>query len=66
MNNPCLAKLKPGEPFFVLRGQDLLAPDLVKDWVGKAAVHGASDAKLQMAWADAHAMEQWPNRKFPD
>lgn len=30
--NSCLAKASPNEPVFVLRGQDILAPDLIDLW----------------------------------
>lgn len=41
-----LAKLRPGEPYFLLIGRDLLAPALVKKW---------ADDNRQRAWADFDA-----------
>lgn len=62
----CLAKLKPGEPYFVLRGQDTLAPDLVREWASFAAADGCPQEKLDDANRIADAMEAWPHRKAPD
>jgi hypothetical protein len=62
----CLTKVKPGEPIFVLRGQDMLAPDLVRLWADYAARHGCDPAKVAEAYACATAMEHWPTRKYPD
>lgn len=31
-NDSCLAKVREDEPIFVLRGQDVLAPDIVRAW----------------------------------
>lgn len=62
----CLDKLKPGEPFFVLRAQDKLAPTLVRDWALMAKLNGAPDEKILEAQETAAEMENWPNRKFPD
>lgn len=62
----CLSNVKPGEPIFVLRAQDKLAPELIRDWAIKAHINGASDDKVNEALATANAMEDWPVRKYPD
>lgn len=62
----CLDKLKPGEPFFVLRAQDLLAPILVDQWAAMAKAGGTPQAKVDEARATADAMAGWPERKHPD
>jgi hypothetical protein len=42
--NPCLAKLRPGEPFFVLLGRDKQAPNAVMTWANdRQAAEGKSD-----------------------
>ncbi|PWC48150.1 hypothetical protein TSA6c_17090 [Azospirillum sp. TSA6c] len=42
--NPCLQKLRPGEPFFVLLGRDRNAAEAVRCWAGlREADRGASD-----------------------
>jgi hypothetical protein len=59
-------KAQGDEPLFILRGQDKLAPTLVRIWCELAALHGASDAKLTEAYNCAYDMEAWQDRKFPD
>lgn len=65
-HDSCLDKLHPGEPFFVLRAQDRLAPSLVELWVELATRHGLSEAKQNEALDTAVQMRDWPSRKFPD
>lgn len=62
----CLEKLHPGEPFFVLRGQDRLAPMMVSLWTALAQLHGMNREKINEALDTAAAMENWPKRKYPD
>jgi len=58
--------LLPGEPFFLLRAQDLLAPILLRIWADLARIHGASADKVGGAREIANQMEDWPDRKWPD
>lgn len=58
--------IAPGEPVFVLRAQDILAPSIVRIWAHAAAVCRASDEKVASALDIAEAMEDWPTRKVPD
>lgn len=71
----CLGKADPNEPVFVLRGQDLLAPIVVRIWAGMltlaAKVTGARKAKAmkrkaQAALDLADRMDAWRDRKLPD
>lgn len=62
----CIAKASDDEPVFVLRAQDLLAPQLVRLWAERADLHGCGPEKVEEAYKLADAMERWPNRKFPD
>lgn len=70
----CWDKAAEDEPLFVLRGQDMLAPALVREWARQFAVHAAAqdiDAagwlpKFLEAMQVAHQMEQWPGRRLPD
>lgn len=66
----CLEKLQPGEPFFVLRAQDKLAPALVTLWTRLARLHGCPESKLLEAGDTAYRMESWAEQtgcsKFPD
>lgn len=51
-----------GEPVFLLRAQDVTAPDVVRFWA----------RQLQNSWVRKEAlriadeMERWPHRKEPD
>lgn len=67
LDDACLLKLLDGEPFFVLRGQDLLAPDLVAEWASRAVIQGGTteQGKLDEAVATIACMLQWPNRRLP-
>lgn len=62
----CLEKLQPGEPFFVLRAQDMLAPFVVRYWAEVARLEGIPEEKYIEALATADEMEKWPHRKMPD
>lgn len=67
LTDSCLMKAADDEPIFVLRAQDLLASQLVRDWAQRAAMFIGNDApKVREAWALADAMDQWPTRKYPD
>lgn len=61
-----LAKVAVDEPIFVLRGQDRLAPALVRAWAYLAEAHGCTVEKVADAIACAAAMDDWPLRKWPD
>jgi hypothetical protein len=62
----CLAKLKPGEPFFVLRAQDILASAGVRVWAARAKASGTPEHKVIEAIRTADEMEKWEPRKYPD
>lgn len=64
----CLDKVADDEPIFVLRAQDITAPDVVRFWIRNALDQGAhiDPEKLTHAWACIDAMEAWPMRKLPD
>jgi hypothetical protein len=66
LKSGCISKAADNEPLFVLRAQDMLAPELVREWAVRAAEHECSVAKVNEAFALADKMEAWPNRKFPD
>lgn len=63
--NSCLNKAADDEPVFVLRGQDMCAPQHVRDWADHAELRGCAPEKVAEARALANAMEQWPTRKWP-
>lgn len=59
-----LAKVAEDEPIFVLRAQDLTAPDTIMAWIAKNPE--LPKDKLAEALRCAQAMRQWPKRKMPD
>lgn len=58
-NYDCLAKLKPDEPYFVLRAQDVLAPKSVRDWGARLCVHSPGNQKAGEAFELAGRMDAW-------
>ena len=77
MMRATLAKLKPDEPFFVLRASDKTAPAIVREWAKRFHAHhtkagttgyelAKSIEKHTSALEIADAMEAWPDRKQPD
>ncbi len=62
----CLGKARPDEPVFVLRGQDILAADLVAEWARQAEAHSGPTDKTREALRLSRQMRAWPNRKMPD
>jgi hypothetical protein len=62
----CREKLAPGEPYFILRAQDMLAPEHVESWAIEAELNGCPTAKVADARAIAKAMRAWRNCKLPD
>ena len=65
----CLDKVKPGEPIFVLRAQDKLAPSIVEEWAHQAETRGAPVDKVNEAYDCARAMRDWARSngcKYPD
>ena len=64
--NSCINKTADNESIFVLRSQDLLAPTLVRLWADRAASAGCPTDKVEEARRLADAMDQWPNRRYPN
>lgn len=67
-----LAKAHDDEPVFLLRGQDILAADLVEKWAIHASImvpnSGGKDMakKVDEAKLIANLMRRWPIHKNPD
>jgi hypothetical protein len=58
----CLGKAADDEPLFILRAQDMLAPDLVRRWARLAAMQtpgGTGTEKTKEALDLANQMEEW-------
>ncbi len=58
------------EPVFLLRGQDVFAPDSVRLWADQAETAGASPEIVASARAQADRMDRWQadirGGKIPD
>jgi hypothetical protein len=55
----------PGEPLFVLRGQDKTAPGVVLDWI-RENFETAPEPKLREAFDQALRMRAYPYRRTAD
>lgn len=55
-----------GEPVFLLRGQDRLAPWLVALYGVLVRLSGGDKEIARRSLAQARAMRAWPRRKWPD
>lgn len=62
--------LMKGEPVFMLRARDILAPDTVRFWAGQITmIQGEGSLKAREALQLANDMEAWQQsqaRKIPD
>jgi hypothetical protein len=56
---PCYDKAADEEPLFVLRAQDMLAPEMVREWAYRAKVMGTPIEKIDEARRCADQMEDW-------
>lgn len=64
LRNPCVRKLETGEPFFVLRGQDITAAEFVSAWADENR-GTLDDDKFTEAHGIAGRMRAWPRRRNP-
>ena len=65
----CYENAADDEPLFVLRAQDVLAPEIVREWAFRAAAAGVPAQKVEQARRDADAMEDYQTthrKKVPD
>ena len=66
-NYPLLAKAADDEELFVLRAQDLSAPQTVAFWIAQNITNdNCSDAKLREALEAALQMRRWKRRREAD
>jgi hypothetical protein len=63
--DPVVRDLAPNEPFFILRGSDLLADYLVELWARNAETHGCNPKLVQAAREKAREMRAFGPRKYP-
>lgn len=62
-------KIPSDEPVFLIRGQDLIAPKVLRFYAAHAAGAGASDELVMAVLCHAREMEAWQRlcaRKVPD
>lgn len=66
----CYNKAAMDEPLFVLRAQDILAPELVREWAHRAKAKGTPQTKVDEALQLADRMVEWQDAtdhvKVPD
>lgn len=55
----CYDKAADDEPLFVLRAQDMLGPEMVREWAYRAKVMGVPSEKIDEARRCADEMEDW-------
>ena len=63
--DPVVRDLAPNEPFFILRGSDLLADYLVEVWARNAETQGCSVKTVQAAREKARQMRGFKPRHYP-
>ena len=76
LTSSCLKKATDDEPIFVLRAQDQLSADCVRDWAQKFMfintdengvwLSEKAEKKYNAALSTAYDMERWPVKKLPD
>lgn len=65
----CYENAAEDEPLFVLRAQDILAPEIVREWAFRAVAAGTPIEKVDEARRVADAMENYQithRKKVPD
>jgi len=63
-NCPTLKKVATDEPIFVLRAQDVSAPETILEWIRLNPA--LPDGKRREAFECSEAMRRWPKRKSAD
>lgn len=58
-----LDQVPDDEPLFLLRGNDRVAPGLMKYYAGASEARGAAPRDVANARAIAKQMESWPKRR---
>lgn len=61
-----IRRIPDEEPVFMLRGQDQLAPAIVRAWADAAEAAGVRSGKVADARRQADDMDQWQPKKLPD
>lgn len=61
-----LNKAADNEPIWVLRAQDMLAADVVLEWIERARAAGVDSKKIKDAEKHLARIREWPTKKLPD
>ena len=64
--NGTTRRIPEDEPVFLIRGQDAVGADTVRDWAERAEANGADPEIVRVAREHAAKMDAWPNKKTPD
>jgi len=56
-------KIPEDEPVFIVRGQDICAPDTLEFWARQAALRGASEKIVDLVMQQAEDMREWQRTK---
>lgn len=59
-------KIPDDEPVFLLRAQDQLASQHLRDYADHAEMRGASPELVKMVRDHADKFDAWPTKKLPD
>lgn len=62
--NATWEKVKPNEPVFILRGQDVTAPEIVLAWIAKN-LDTVSETKIKEAFHTVLEMRRFDSRRDP-
>ena len=54
------------EPVFLLRGQDIHAPDTLRCYANAVAANGGDPKMVELVRRQADLMDLWPTHKEPD
>lgn len=69
LDSETLAKAADDEPIFVLRAQDVLAPEVIEHWAAYAELLDVNPVKIKEARLVARQMREWQEhrgKKVPD
>ena len=66
VHDAVLENLHPGEPFFVLRGQDVLAPYAILMYAGRLRLMGRPEHMIGGAGKAGNTAEAWTPSNRPD
>lgn len=63
-DNQTWSKIHPNEPIFILRGQDVTAPEIILKWIAKN-LDTVEESKIKEAFQTVLAMRRYDKRRDP-